>query len=320
MTIRDAALVVGLLLISGAAGCRMGVPIHVWEPPRLASTVGKRVAVSVVAESDELAESIQERLIDGTPRDHGRSTELVDAETLQSDSPIQLVSANDRQVNDVALAPVARRNGFDFMLHGRVRGSSGAAGRGGPTDSGPADSPLALSWRLTELGGDARVLGAPVVIELASAIEQYPDLGLLADPTTALTEAVARETTRLLTPSVTVQRVQLAIPYLTPGSRSVRRGNALALRGDWAAAKDVWMETLERYPAQSAALVNLAHAAVAEQDFTSARALARHAVLRHPSRLAGETLVWVEQTQRRYHQSFQLPDPPEGWVVTRQAP
>lgn len=305
MTIRQSALVAGLLLIASSGGCRMGVPIHVWEPPRLASTVDKRVAVSVAADSEELANRIRKRLVEQAPNDSGRATELIDAQKLQSDSPIQLVSANDQEINDVALAAVAGRNGFDFMLHGQV------------IDSGRTGDRLAISWRLAELVGHGIPLGAPVVVDLPSAIERHPELGLLADPTLALTEAAVRDTTRLLTPSVAVERVQLAIPYIAPGSRQVRRGNAFALQGHWAAAKQTWQEALDRHPAQSAAVVNLALAAVAEQDFTTARFLARRAVAHHPSRLAGETLVWVEMMQRRYHEAFGLPEPAEGWIVTR---
>ncbi|MFG0261604.1 MAG: hypothetical protein ACF788_04360, partial [Novipirellula sp. JB048] len=62
---------------------------------------------------------------------------------------------------------------------------------------------------------------------------------------------------------------------------------------------------------------NLALAAAAAQDFSQAKRLARKAVRQYPLPMYQRTLVWIEQAQRQYHQAFNLPDPPEGWFVTR---
>ena len=318
MRVRKSVLIAGLVLAAGTPGCRMGVPIHVWEPPLLASTVGKRVAVSAIAGPPELATEIRDRLVRGAPRDTGRATQLVDAQALQSDSPIRLVSANDVEMSDVALAPVARRNGFDMMLHGQLIDSgSNLAEQGFRERPGVRGERLAISWRLTDLAGNHPPLGMPIVVDCDAVADRYPDVAMIPDKRSAIAEAAARETYRLLTPTVATERVQLAIPYLAPGSRGIRRGNVQALAGNWSAAQDIWRETLREHPAQSAALVNLAIAAVAEQDFSEAKRLARLATARHPSPLARETLVWVELMQRQYHQAFDLPDPPEGWFVTR---
>ena len=50
----------GLLVLSG---CRMGVPIHVWQPPLLESTVGKRVALSTLVGPEEIAGQVKQKLL-----------------------------------------------------------------------------------------------------------------------------------------------------------------------------------------------------------------------------------------------------------------
>ena len=346
------------LLVAVPAGCRVSAPIHVWEPARLSSTVGKRIAVSVVSTPEGIAGSVRERLVGRDPLSSPRlrnasgrgsrepvagspvagspvagspvagspvagtepagtepagtqpaGTELVDARSLQSASPIRLVSARDGEISDVALASVASRRGFDFMLHGQVIDASGS--RPG------AENRLTVSWRLTDLNGNDPPKGFPVAVEWESAVARYPDLAWLGDRESALAEAAVRETCGLIAPSVVMRQAPLAVSYVTPGSRGVRRGNAASRGGNWAEAQRIWGETIRNHPEQSAAWVNLAIAAVAEQDFASARELARQAAARHPSRIARENVVWVELMQRQYHEAFDLPDPPEGWVVSR---
>ncbi len=329
MMVRHGFRFVVFLLVAVPAGCRVSAPVHVWEPARLASTVGKRVAVSVVSTPEGTAGAIRERLVgrDPLPSPRSRSvsgrgsgesvagsqavmgTQLVDARRLESASPVRLVSAGDGEINDVALASVASQRGFDFLLHGQVIDASGS--RPGAEDR------LTVSWRLTDLSGDDPPKGLPVAVRWEAAFARHPDLAWLGDRESALAEAVVRETCGLISPSVALRQASLAVSYVTPGSRGVRRGNAAAREGNWAEAQRIWGETIRNHPEQSAAWVNLAIAAVAEQDFASARELARLAAARHPSGIARENLVWVELMQRQYHDAFDLPDPPEGWVVSR---
>jgi hypothetical protein len=294
------------------AGCRMGVPIHVWQPPQLQSTVGKRVAVSTLVGPKGIASQVKQKLLATSPRDLGRTTELVDAATLQDKTEIQLVSATDNEPNDLALAAVARREEFDFLLRGEVIQDRY------PKNNQEPNQELGISWRLTGLGTHSGGGGRPVVVDIDSAIDRYPDLSLNDDAQDVLTSAAVRDTFRLITPSVHRQRVQLAIPYITPGSEAVRRGNAEALASRWGAAEAIWRETIENHPTQTAAIHNLALAAAAAQDFSRAKQLARKAIRRRPSNLHKQTLVWIELTQRDYHKSFGLPDPPEGWFVTNE--
>lgn len=294
-------------------GCRMGVPVHVWQAPQLQSTVDKRVLVSSLAGPEPVAQQIKQKLIAAAPQDDGRRTTLVDADTLRSKSQIRLVSATDDEPNDLALASLARRQGFDYLLRGEVMESRQ------PNVQPDAEQELKISWRLIGITDKSFAGGSPVVVDAESSIDRYPDLALSSQLDQQLANAAARDTLRLITPSVTRERVQLSIPYLTPGSRQVRRGNGAALAGRWSEAQQHWQAALDRHPTQLAALHNLALAAAAGQDFSRAKKLARRAIRLRPSKLHKKTLVWIELKQREYHQSFGLPDPPEGWFLTSDA-
>jgi hypothetical protein len=289
-------------------GCRMGAPIHVWQPPQLESTVGKSVAVSEVVGPESVARQIEENLIQAAPRDSGRITTLVESNSLQSKSPIQLVSGDDSEPNDVALAAVARSEAIDYVLRGEILEDR---------SPGKMSDRLTVSWRLTELAHNRSAGGRPVVVDAESAIDHYPDLAILTDPDAILAAAASRDTFRLITPWIDRQRAQLAIPYFLPGSEEVRRGNAAALATRWSDAEEIWMDVMQNHPTQVAAVHNLSLAAVAAQDFSRAKQLARRAVRLQPTSLHKQTLVWVEVKQREYHEAFGLSDPPEGWFVTR---
>ncbi len=298
-----------------ALGCRMSAPIHVWTPPKIHSTVAKRVAIDTIAGDPVMAKKIHEKMLASAPSDAGRSVFLVDANQLQSKSAIQLASFSGEGANDVALASVARSEGYDYILRGEILENRHR--------SPHAPERLTVSWRLmsldpAQLGLAAKHLGGqPVVVKLDEALEKYPDLAFMEDEATMLATAAARSSYELLTPSIDRDSVQLAIPYLKPGSAQVRRANMLARAGRWGEAQAIWQQVYDEHPSQIAALHNLAVAAVAAQDFSQAKDLIRQVIQRRSSKLHEETLVWIELNQRRYHQSFALPDPPEGWFVTK---
>ncbi len=298
------------IAVAGVIGCRMSVPIHTWQPAELESTVGKRVVLADVVGPTEIASDLQERLLADAPREVGRQTSLLLSSDLKNEREIQLTSGTESEMSDIALGSVARREGYDYVLRGEVVKNGGLYRS--PSDLGR----LSVSWRLFALGDQRSAGGAPVVVSRQSAIERYPDLGLLADDDQILSKALVRDTYRLITPSVTRDRVRLGIPYLLPGSQDVRRGNVAAARGLWGQAKEIWSEVADSHPSQVAALHNLALAAAAEQDFSRAKELARQAIRKRPTKLHKETLVWIERRQRDYHKAFKLPDPPEGWFVT----
>lgn len=325
-----------IILLPVGSGCRLGVPIHVWQPAQIASAVGKRVVLQSVAGPPELTEPLTETLLASAPGGIGCNTTVVAADALQAGSTVALVSATDGEPSDIALASAARRQQFDFLLRGQVLQHQGLVDSDQPTASptrtvdaaprshlrdapppGARPSRLTLTWSLTGLDGQSVGGGSPVVVELDSAIERYPDLALRSDPQEILTAAAVRDTYRLFTPSIDRRRVELAVPYFAPGSQQVRHGNRAALGGHWADAEEIWQDVLDTHPAQAAAAHNLALAAVARQDFPSAMQLARTAIRLQPIPLHKRTLVWIELRQREYHEAFDLPAPPEGWLVTR---
>ncbi len=294
-----------------SSGCQMGVPIHTWQPPQLESTVGKRVVLSTVDGPDDVAGPLKQKLLALTPRDAGRATTLVAASSLRESAEIRRVSATDAEPNDVALAAAARREGIDYVLRGQLIEDRY------PRENAKQDRKLKVSWRLTSLGDQQPTAGGcPVVVDVDSATNRYPDLAFVGDQDQILTSAAARDTFRLITPSVDRGRVQLAIPYVLLGSKEVRRGNAAALAGRWGEAEEIWTAVSEKHPMHIAAIHNLALSAAAGQDFSRAKQLARKAIRRHPTAQYKQTLVWIELKQRDYHKAFGLPDPPEGWFVT----
>ncbi|MGB7345975.1 MAG: hypothetical protein WBD20_17285 [Pirellulaceae bacterium] len=297
----------------------MDVPIHVWQPPALESTVGKKVVLSEVAGPKETANLLREKMLSGVPHDAGRQTVLSPTGTLSQNEAIQLVSATDQAPSDIALRAAATQEGYDYVLRGEVLADRRAK------HLQADDERLTVSWRLMPLDqsdagietNDHAPTGAPIVVDRQSAIERYPDLALLSDDESILTTAAVRDTYGLITPSIDRADVDLAIPYLMLGSAKIRQGNMAALAGRWGDAKQIWTEVAKKHPLQVAAIHNLALAAAAEQDFSTAKQLARKAIRRAPTKLHKQTAQWIEQRQREYHQSFNLPDPPEGWYLTQ---
>ena len=306
------SLLLLFVCLTCCAGCRMGVPLYVWQPPKLQSAVGKTVVVSTVAGPDELASQLHGKMLALAPTDAGRDVHVVHPKSLQQQSKIQLVSATNEEPNDLALTSIGRQAGVDFLLRGEILEDRHPSAHK-PQDDSPK---LLVSWRLTPIGQEGGPQGSPVLVDVESAIDRYPDLAILGDPQEVLTSAAARETYRLISPAIGRERVQLAIPYMLPGSGEVRRGNALALAARWAEAEQVWQDVWERHPSQAAAVHNLALAAAAKQDFSTAKELVRKAIRLQPTGLHKKSLVWIERRQRDYHRCFNLPDPPEGWFVT----
>lgn len=319
---RYAHLVILLIcsVLTTGSGCRVVAPIHAWSPPQLGSAVGKKVALSGVQGPKELARPLQRQLLSQAPEDAGRQLTMVSLEDMvayESSKPvrpgaqIQLVSAIDEKPNDLAVASVARDQGIDYVLRGEVIQKRHGI-QHDPDDPGT----LSVSWRLTGLELGTPGGGNPIMLDVRTARELYPDLAFVSDLDEVLTQAMVRETFRLITPSVDRYQVKLEVPYLLPGSAKVRRGNRAAREGRWGEAEKLWAEVREHHPTQLAALHNLALAAAAGQDFSRAKALARKAIRYNPSQLHKQTLVWIELKQRAYHQAFFLPDPPEGWFLT----
>jgi tetratricopeptide (TPR) repeat protein len=174
-----------------------------------------------------------------------------------------------------------------------------------------------IAWRVTDVA-QGRVVGQfPVAVTTDQAIDRYPDLSLLArDETELLAAAAARDTWRLVTPHVHREWAQLALPWMSFGASEVRTGNAYARQSRWAEAQRHWQNVLQRHPGQHAAVHNLALAAAAQQDLSTAKQLAQQALRMHPCAHYEETVVWIERHQRAMTDAFQLAPPPEGWLFS----
>ena len=323
-------------------GCKMRAPMHTWSPPLLSSAVGKKVAVAPIEGEKEVAGRIQEKLLATAPRDIGRTVDLVSPEYIPQISAIQLAGGvkpsdtepscgvaqagytlsftdsdltegNSPLQSDIAMASVARDQGYDYILRGELLDDRRRAPSTDPKQS------LTLSWQLTAIDSDRgeRGCGMPVVVDSETAIDLYPDLAMIADPIERLISAASRESLKLITPSIRREEVTLAVPRFLPGASDVRKGNTAARQGDWARAKRYWNEAAQNHPLQAAATHNLALAHAASQNFSDAKQLARKAIRMNPTASYKRTLVWIETRQRDYHTAFRLPDPPEGWFVTR---
>ncbi|TWT89518.1 hypothetical protein [Neorhodopirellula pilleata] len=343
-TLESFRIVITRLLLSsvwiGCSGCQTTAPIHLWAPAKLAPIGQESVVLMEIKGPEKTAVALREALLaqadrSENPRFPGRlagALSLVLPEHLPSEPTIQLVSGTQDDTeyltpgdfeptqvklalgsSDLAIAASARRAGIDQLLHGEVVFATGQE-----------DSPerLAIVWRLVGLTPDATNAGIPVVVDQAIVAERHPDLAGIADPRERLQKAMVRETMALLTGSVHRRQATLADPRGTLGSRAVRRGNRSAEQGNWPAAEDQWVATLKRYPGKTSAWINAAIAAAARQDFIEAKARASRAVtlaVFDPVNrsLAEETLVWIEMRQREYHDAFGLPDPEQGWSVSR---
>lgn len=289
--------------------------MHVWSPPKLESTVGKKVVVTDLVGGEAISDELTEQLSNAAPQDIGRQTTIVPAADIRpmssnEDSQVKLaVGTLEPDKSDIALASYARKEQFDYLLRGELLKDRGRRSMDGKQR-------MTVSWRLLSLTDNRSAGGAPVLVELDKVLKRYPDLALISDEEGILKAAMVRETHRLITPSIEREEVELAIPYLLPGSSAVRKANMLAYNGRWPEAKQIWEQIADKHPLQSAALHNLALASAAEQDFSAAKLYARKAIRARPSKLNKQTLLWIETHQRDYHRAFNLPDPPEGWFVT----
>lgn len=289
-------------------GCRSSAPMHVWQPPRLETAVGKKVVLSSVTGPEEVTAPLKRLLLSSAPSDPGRATSLIAAESLPKPETIRLASAFDDEPNDLVLASLSRQSGADYLWRGEVIGHD---------QSSLPSSTLQLSWGLISLSDGGKSTGMPIVVDHEKVLERYPDLAFVQPAEQQLLEGAARDSLQLIAPWIDRQTTRLSRPYFMPGSREVRRGNLSAQAGNWGEAEAIWESVWQRYPTQIAALHNLALAAAAGQDFSRARKLARRAVRLSPTALHKNTMVWIELMQRDYHDAFGLPDPPEGWFISR---
>jgi len=304
-------------------GCRSAAPIQVWAPPKLASAVGAKVAIAPIRGDAAIARPLGEAMLRNQPRDAGRSVLAIDARRLQGNETIRLVSAVEGETSDIALMTLARQNQIDYVLVGEVLESSNRRSRAtivppeltdglnlsvenAATDSSADENGLIrVSWSLMDVRRGVPLSGLPVVTP--GNPRQLDDRAI---------DTAAVSAWELVVPHVIRDHTELIAPRLVLGSRDIRKGNVAAAAGDWKTAEQIWLTVLQRYPRSHAVKHNLAVAAIARQDYSSARRYIAEALSVRSSPLYRSTSVWIEQSQRDYHSAFELPDPPEGWAAT----
>lgn len=316
-----------LAVLAVTLGCRTDASLYVWNPPQIESAVGQGILVAPLLGEPQLAAEVLAAVHASRPVDDGRRLSLHSPQQLQANShgPVMLASAIEQSstepMSDLTLLALARQTGVDWMLMGEIM-SDARRSRQPPllssdlevsTTPDSADR-LAVVWRLYDVAAAKPVADHAVVVDNRLIAERYPEL---AASTAGLTTAAGREAWRLVTPSIEATDVELARPWGRPGSQDVRSGNALAVAGDWPAAARHWADVLDSHPRQHAAVHNLAIASAAAQDFSAARRQIHKALQMRDCKHYRQTAAWIETQQRAYHRAFALPDPPEGWAITR---
>ncbi len=311
-------------LFACCSGCRSTrAPLHVWVPPEINRTAGKSVLIAEIVGPEPMASQLQHALLNSAPREPSRQVQLITQQALQTQSSIQLASAVEQMPSDVALLHAAHQHDIDYLLFGEIlklrRGntnraeeSSTAAKNAFATQQSAAAADTApipattervtVSWKLLDVRRNQVLGGLPVTI---------------SGDDEELAERIAVRSWELLSPHIKQLSTPLADPWVLPGSREIRRGNALAEQGNWAGAERIWQQVVDRHPGNHAAMHNLALAAVARQDLVAGKQLARQALVIGHKRMYAETVVWIEQRQLDLANSFALPPPPGGWLFVR---
>lgn len=316
----SAARLVCAAVLAVCAGCRTAAPLHVWRSPKLHAAAGASLAVAKPAGPEEVAARLEQALFAAAaPHSELR---LVSQRQLAERGAYRQASATESQPSDLEALETARAANVDLLLYGEVLrdpAEQRRRGRAGPvdTDGGAGDrlDQLRVAWRLFDvrtnqpLGGDAQKYAAPapegpsVLFATAADVEDERQLYREA----------AEGALALVAPHVAATEVALAHPWIGRGAAEVRAGNAYAAMGNWLAAERQWQSALDRNSRQHAAVHNLAYAALAREDYESARRLAREA-----SRMAGRdlyeaTAVWIESQWREAHRAIGVAPPAGGW-------
>ncbi len=305
----------GMVLVGLLVGCQVPSSIHVWAPPQLRSTVGRKVAIAPINGDAQIAKPLHVAMLAHSPRDPGREIFCVDGKAIEQNQTIRLASALEGETSDIAMLSAARRQGVDFVLTGEVlkqpsearqelhRANQALDARSDEPKGG--ESQVTVSWKLVDVHGQTPAMGFPLVTRYEATLDD-----------SSIANLIASDAWKLIAPSVATDRIKLAAPRLSLGSVQLRRGNQLATEGQWMLAEEAWEKLVAANPNNHAALHNLAIAAVARQDFDGA-ALKIGAALRLKNKpLYRETAVWIEARQRDYHLAFDLPDPVNGWSAT----
>lgn len=311
----------GLMFLAFAIGCQMTAPMHVWKAGEVPKAGALRIAVAPIGGNGETCD----RLLEALQRFQPNPSPLVVAvypTELSQIGGIQLVSF-DNQPNDMATLASARRGAMDYLLQGNIVREE--------LNLPPPDTKkrwfrlfkakekvesLTVHWSIVDVQSGQRIREKTITVDRKQADKDNPELTFLAqDGDARVLAASARQSWSFVAPTTERVEAMLDLPWFSPGSSLVRKGNAYAKQGDWERAEQEWQQAADQHSWNKAAWKNLSLAAVAREDFQLARDRLKHADTFWPGDSTFPTLNWVEQRQRSYHQAMNLSPPKEGWTL-----
>jgi hypothetical protein len=283
----------------------------------------------------ELAQRLERAILEQRPAARA-DVALFTGEQLAHASPVRLASTAAMN-NEVLALEAAKAMQADLLVHGEILSADIDLSQPETQqanvnwneaffqhrDSRQQDKreSLLLSWRIIDRHTRKTVGTSSFMLRTKEAEKQYPDLDMQYpdDKTSMLIVASARETWKLLSPTVTKERVKLAVPWLQPGAWQVRRGVSAAKKGDWPLAEQRFRRAAERFHFNAAAHHNLSLALAAQEDFPSAKQELFKATGPLAWGLPHNTLFWLDGKHRRYHQAHGIPAPIDGWAFPEPA-
>jgi tetratricopeptide (TPR) repeat protein len=317
-------------------GCHTAAPIHVWKPPQVDVPRAAKIALAPVAGDREISQRIETAMLAQRPAACA-DLAIFTAEQLVECSPIRLVSTAALN-SDLTALHAARAAGADLLLQGEILATDITLNdllsadeqkakqqnsnmnnmffkRLMQSDSDLVAHRILLSWRVIDVASSKTIGSQAFTLHSQTAALEYPDLAVAEQNAAGLLIAAsARQTWRSIAPVVSKEEVRLTIPWAQPGAWLVRRGVRAAKKGQWPEAEALWQKAADRYWFSAPAHHNLAIAMAAREDFASAKRELRraHSVLNF--RLPQETLFWLDQQHRSYHQAHGFAAPTEGWA------
>ncbi len=304
------------------AGCKMTAPMHVWKASDVPKQGIVRVAVAPIGGKTDATDRLLNAMQRAQPQPNPMLAAMYPYELSQVGG-IQLVSY-DNQPNDMATLSSARLAGMDYILQGNIIDEELDIPPPEPTPKRrfrlfkPKEKLeyLTVHWSIVDVSTGQRIKEEIVSIDRKQAEKKYPELMMFAQGNDSrVLMASAKQSWSMVAPTTETTQAMLDLPWFTPGSSQVRKGNGYARQGNWQAAERVWQEAVDQHSWNTAAWKNLSLAATAKEDFQLARDRLKHADTILPGDSTFPTLTWIEQRQRDYHKSLDLAPPAAGWTL-----
>ncbi len=316
---RNCTKLAELLLLLLVIGCRTTASVYVWHPQNYDVADARVIAFAPILAEGNIAERIERAMLVQRP---GARADFHLVTSTQLSSASQVVPATFAS-SSVALQ-AARGMDTDVMLVGQVlktnvapfvNSSSMSLVPPTGTTNQSADKKVAMFWRLIDASSGNALGSQALSIDTKRADQDYPDLIYqYPDPEERLLMAAARESWKSLAPFIVKEPIELAQPWLLPGSRQVRKGNTLAKQGRWAQAEWEWSEAARKHRWNNAAQLNYAIGLAAKEEFAGAlQQLGKLGPIGWKDRQA-ETLFWLDQRHRWYRTAHRLSPPENGWA------